>query len=475
MKISKINFIFYFFFILYASFFLINKNYDYINNDGLLYISQTHYFLDNLHEYAISLNNLYIYPLIVAKFINIFGLSIIDSYYFFNVLFTTLSFYFFSKIIFLIANNNVDKKNILLFAIFLIFILNISLFGKYLIMILRDHPFWFFLISGFYFLINFIKTSNIINFIIYNILFFLGCFFRPEILVYHLFSFLFLVKIRKKLHSGTIIFLIFLVLIILTFLVGYQKNYLSNLIDLYFYHFNSLFRYLPIESNNMWLQDTINSYNVMFYFIFPIILIYKSVLIYGPLNLFLITFIKKYIKYIDLNYSYLILFFILIALLIPLINFISTFVISARYIYPLILFSDIILVFGIYEIIVNRNKYNVYVKILFLVLLLFNFITIYLKSPKTNHEKDASTWLIENNLHQSKFYSNSEKFNYHLNLFKDKNISPEDALKDNYYEFLIIVFNKFYKYREYDNYVPEKFFPNQLEPKVVIFKKVNLE
>jgi hypothetical protein len=387
--------------------------FNYLNPDGTLYIKQAmmigngESFESILNFYAWPFYSYFIYFLstllshdyiLSAKLLSYVSIFILSIY------FTKTINYLFPKIYFLIP----------LFSFF-----SLGFFIRdYGPMVIRDNLFWALLVVTIYYSIKFIKCNKF-NLFIYALIFsFLSSLIRPEGILFFIYIFVYFFIKNQAIRN--LLFLKILSLIFISFFIFFFINdfgRLNEFISLPMKLFNNFILgiSIPINSENEFL-DLLIQQNPNSFIFSGLTIIFLTKLFFNKASIFiLISFLK--VKKINKDLIEARNFLLSLSLLFGFIAYVytlSTFIITTRYIVPVLLIFTLLSFFKLnyLSFFVNKSKY---------ILLFLIVVTIFSLRPfKFENYQDTLDFISLNNLRDSDFYSNVEMI-----YFRSENYFPE--------------------------------------------------
>jgi hypothetical protein len=456
-----------------------------INRDGLLYLGQTQLFVIGDWEKAFLLYTWPFYSFLIAGVHNVTGISLQAAAHSLNLVLFILSCFFFLKTIYLINQN----KDSYIFGT-LILLTSIPLMDDYLVMIIRDHGLWAGFMIGVYGYLRWVKNPQLTWALTWQLGFIFGTLFRPECLIFNILlpitHQLFIVKCDRFkifLQSLSVLLIVLLIFLLLGIIYGYEIHlkYLIRLNEYpirIFTFFKNIIQPLDVHSEDYYLRVLISDFSIGFkYLFFSYVSLYKWVSGLGIFHLFLFLYaINK--RLISASYSKAIYIFLIISILVPLINLISTFVIAGRY---LVMNYWIVYIFAaigfnqLWQNVKNNNELNkIITKRALVFICIIYFFNVIIDKPGKNFEKEAGEWVKNNQIPILDIYFTSKRAAYYSGyLDLDYSRDTEIEINTNQYRYLVITYARFDNINEIPNYKKIQYFPSKEKPKVIIYERIN--
>jgi len=352
----KNNFIF--LFVIALSFFfsfVTLYHYPIFNPDGELYLKAADAFLKSGIHASMKIYPWPLYSVLIGILSKITALSLLNSAYLINFIFSALIAVVFLLIVQALGAN----KRILWLAVLVFFVFHA--FNSYRADIIRGHGYWFFFLLSFLFLTKFSQSKSWTTAILWSISIILATLFRIEGGVYFVlvpFVVLFFdYRWKEKCFAYLKLNVLLIIALCLILFVGYSHliSHLGRIHELLFqFHQGVLVTWqLLVKHNSLLKQDVLGTlgqddssvflffgmlgtylYNVIISLSFACFLI----LIYGT--------VKKQIKF-PTNIRWIFLSYILISIVITVAFYIQYFFVSQRYIFPLLLVLLLWVPFGL--------------------------------------------------------------------------------------------------------------------------------
>ena len=429
-------------FFIFSSFEIFLNN-TYFNKDAALYLAQSYTFLNNGYRESLEVYNWPFYSIFIALFSKAFSIDLTIGVKCFNLI--TINFLFF---ILLKLNRNIHKKNNLDFFLLISLLFFYRYADNYLNFVIRDHGFLLFVFLYIYFQFLYIdgldNKKNNYRYLFYAVISILLAFlFRHEALLF-LFSLFFIYKKFYKLNLNKIIFSA-LALIATLFYISMQLEsfkiyeYYERTINLFF----NLGKEISDSENIFPLSYLQGSSGLFLIPAFVLIFIIKFIELVGFLNIFFIYPFRINFSNLKVQIfsSVVVICFALILL-----NFISTNVLTGRY----LLFLGFIILFSTSS---NLKIFYDYLsksfKISFLVFVVSLSLYTIFNTKKVSDEFEAVTW-VNNNLHGSSVFYNQPRMNLYAHKYlyiKQEDINYSN-LHNSEYDYFVI---KFYSTQDQSN------------------------
>jgi len=413
-----------------------------INRDGIAYLQQA-----KMINEGFSINEIFIhypwpfYSLIIFAISYIFPLSYVLSAKLINFVLFNLSIYFFTKITNEINKN--ENPNLFIFSI-LIIICSIPIYDTYLTMILRDHGAWAFYLGGLYYFILYSKYNHTRFTLFFQVCFFIGFLFRPDLIILLLFGpliyFLYSKKtITLRIFLSNYFVIILSVLMFIILIVFFDGNITSRINEIWnrpYIILKTFFTPLNISSDDYFISDYISKYPYLIKFtLLSSIAISKLISVIGFLNIILlIYFFKNYKTLIENKYLTIIISFSILSFLISYSNLYVNNIITARY-FVISLWGVLILCsLSLLKISQSKQKIN-----FIIYLLIFLYLVTSLIDKKTeSFEQKISSIIIEKNINKFNYFSNNERINFYINGDVDHRLLMDKNTNFLAYDYLII-------------------------------------
>lgn len=421
-------------FFIFSSFEIFLNN-TYFNKDAALYLAQSYTFLNNGFQESLEVYNWPFYSIFIALFSKAFSIDLTMGVKCFNLI--TINFLFF---ILLKLNRNIHKTNNLDFFLLISFLFFYRFVDNYLNFVIRDHGFLLFVFLYIYFQFLYIdgldnkKNNN--RYLFYALISILLAFlFRHEAILF-LISLFFIYKKFYKINLNKIIFST-LVLIATLFYISMQLEsfkiyeYYERTINLFF----NLGKEISDSENIFPLSYLQGSSGLFLIPAFIMIFVIKFIELVGFLNIFFIYPFRINFNNLKVQIfsSVVVIYFALILL-----NFISTYVLTGRY---LLLLGFIILLSTSSNLKIFYDYLSKPFKISFLVFVMLLTLYILFNTKKLSDEFKAVKW-VNNNLHGSSVFYNQPRMNLYANKYlyvKQEDIDYSN-LHNSEYDYFVIKF-----------------------------------
>lgn len=457
-----------------------------INRDAVMYLTQSQLFMEGNFSQALDFYNWPFFSFLIFIFHKIFGLSFLHSAHFIDGLLFLVAAYYFLKIIHLVSDSKINH----IYG-FLILISSIPLLDDYLGMILRDHGQWAGFMMGVYYYLMWINTSSNKYNLLWQMSFIFASLFRPECFIFNILLPFVSVIFSSSKNKLLIFFQTSSILIIGAFFMAGSYVYLStnNLYEFDFLRLNEIltrpllflktfFNPLDLNSNNFYQSVLIHDYAISLKYLFlSYVALYKWVFGLGLLHVyfFIIAIKKRLIDY--LYFKYLMAFF-LISFMVTVINLYATYVLASRYWVMNWWIVYIFATFGfsytwkiIHE---SKNKYFAFVKLILIIFLTVRILNIYIDKPNITSENQAIDWIKNNHIDLSKINTNDSRiaFKLDLNVFS---LVEKNKYIPGRYNFLIMKYNHLESPEYLDNFETFMYFPDNQNPKIVLYRRLEGE
>ena len=377
-------------------------NINYLNRDGALYIFQAHYISQENYDWAEYLYKSTWYAYLIAILSKITSLSYLYSAKIINVLSLFTSAYYFLKI----SQKLLYKKN-LEWPVILAILISIPIMDKYFPMIIRDHLFISFILIGIYFTLQYLDFREFKDFFILATVFIVSGFFRPEGWILFIITILFFLSVKIKLSKITLYFLFLFLIPIFLFVLLRLESLLPRFNEIWL-HINNLDEsYINIPDELMLFAPEYHK-NTPFFNILSVLIISvkKWFFSFGLVSLiFFMIGLKKYVNNFQKKYlSTFVLVIFLSSIVIPVINFLSTHIMTSRYYLLSYWIANFFVVIGLYDFLYNKNQFlnRPTIKYVALALIIISLLNIFFDKTKENKLLDSvkqwsSTYDIEVN------------------------------------------------------------------------------
>jgi hypothetical protein len=455
-----------------------------INRDGVLYLTQSQYFVEGNWDQALQVYHWPAFSFLIAGIHYVTGISLLYSAHFLNIFLFLLASYFFLKNIELISNNSIPP----IFGT-LILLTAIPLMDDYLGMVLRDHGQWAGFMMGIYFFFRWQEKSTYIFGLLWQIGFVFGALFRPECLIFNVLLPMINQFFKSKIGrletflqsiSLSLIGLLILFLCARYSIFNIEFNKLDSLSEFFnrpLIFIENLTLPLSLQTDNYFLQILINDFSISFKYIFlTYIFIYKWFSGVGLLHLvFFIATLRK--RLIANNFLRYIFIFFVLCLSISAINLFSTLVLTKRYFVINWWLVYLVSTFGFYFIWKQLSKSNyqhkLFLKITLIIFMLIYFLNVLIDKPELHFEHAAGNWIQDQHFDLNNIYFNNDRLAFYSGLLAFKNEDMNTALKVIRYKYLMLHYNRFEEIEPIENYVPFKYFPSQEKPKLIFYERIN--
>jgi len=425
------------------SFFEIFLNNTYFNKDAALYLAQSYTFLNNGYQDSLEVYNWPFYSIFIALFSKAFSIDLTLGVKCFNLITINCLFFILLKL-----NRNIHKTNNLDFFLLISLLFFYRYADNYLNFVIRDHGFLLFVFLYIYFQFLYIdgldNKKNNYRYLFYALISILLAFlFRHEALLF-LFSLFFIYKKFYKLNLNKIIFSA-LALIGALFYISMQLE--SFKIYEYYERTVSLFFNLGkdiSDSENIFPLSYLQGNSGLFLIpAFIIIFVIKFIALVGFLNVFFIYPFRINFNNLKVQIfsSVVVIYFALILL-----NFISTYVLTGRY---LLFLGFAILFLTSSNLKIFYDYLSKPFKVAFLLFIVLLSLYIIFNTKKVSDEFEAVTW-VNNNLHGSSVFYNQPRMNLyaHNYLYTKQEDIDYSNLHNSEYDYFVI---KFYSTQNQSN------------------------
>jgi hypothetical protein len=401
---------------------LVSSNY--LNRDGALYIFQAHYINQENYEWAEYLYKSTWYAYLIAMLSKITSLPYLYSAKIINLLSLLTSTYFFFRI----SEKLLNKKN-LEWAAILSLLISIPIMDKYFPMVIRDHLFISFILIGVYFSLQFLDFGKYKDFLILSAGFVISGFFRPEGWVLFIIAIVFFLFTKSKLSKTALYYIFIAMLTVFLCVLLNEVNMLPRFDEIgsritnlgsSYKNIPSELMLFPVEYHNN--SPFINIVSVM------IISVKKWLYSFGFISfLFFIFGVKKYVNNVQKNYLlYFILIIFLSSIVIPVINFISTHIMTSRYYLLSYWIANFFVVISMYDFLYNKNQIlnRPIIKYAALALIIISLLNIFIDQIKENellHEVEQ--WSRDHGIDLNQCWIDDYRLRVQLNAF---NLPPVD-------------------------------------------------
>jgi len=454
------------------------NNADHINRDGILYIFQANALSLGDHDLARTLYPSIFLPKIIDFLSRLMSLSLIDSARFIGFIFFLITAFFYLKTIYLIKpESNIVFLGLIIFTTSL-------LIDKYMVMILRDHGLWVGLSGSTYFFLKWLRNKNLYLLLTSFIFIFFGSLFREELLsviIINLFLLTVLanknnITLSKTFYLSLVAFVFFI--IIFSYVFNSSNIYFSrfeDIVNLMFMSFSQLFSPLPFYSDNYWLSELSKDNPMLLkYGFFGTIFIFKWLSAIG-ISLIFLYLSSLYFKYSVIGDKLYLYSIALLTLIWPLLNMLSTNVLSSRYLIPHTLIIMILSTLGFWFFIKNFpvkiNKFKKPILYFIFFIFLIRFLDVIVDTNKTSNDQLAAMWIHENKLHVENVFTQNNRIRYYLDI-----LTPEDrTLDDNLSDFDTLIFDNRLSNNNpiFDSFELSKIIPSSDNPKLFIYLRKN--
>ena len=456
------------------SFFIVFLQSDYINRDGILYLTQAKYMLEGSQYHVQKTYNWGFFSFLIAKVHEISSLSLQNSAHLINYLLFLISYIFFTKIISQISNNKIPY----IFS-FIVIITFVPIMDKYLGMVLRDHGQWAGIMMGIFGYLKWKKTNKFYDIIIWHMGFIIAFLFRFEsILFFFLIPILHNYNFLKKNYLTIILTLIIISLMVILLFVFREYNY-------YFYtkinetfvkiqeSIINFFIPLQIETNDRFLKILLNEFGLSFkYLLFIYIFFYKLFFSFGIFHIILAYFgcknkliNKETIKFLSL---------VMIILSLPVfINLLATNVLTNRYFVPVWYVLNIFVVFGLHYLWFLKFKFLKLCRFIIIIIFFTSFLFILFDSKNVDIDRSLSEWLLENQITLDYIYFDDRRVAFYSGKFPYELVDIDEGLSDIKFKYFVIHERNFNKFDSALDFLPFKYFPSINNPKLIIYKRIN--
>lgn len=443
----------------------------FVNRDGILYLKQSFLIfnlitninslndISNDIEKILSLHNNYIYSFMIACVKLITNLTYEKSAYVINFIHCIFIYLFFSKISLLYF-----KKNEYSYLPLVVFTSLYSFLIDYIPMIIRDLGSIVGFLGAVYFLIRYFDTKKI-KLLIYSLisLFYAGLFRHEYLIILFLIVFLMTMHYLKfylnQSHARLGIFkVIFFMIVFLIFanefFVFNFQEYISNFIHIK-KNFLLVYNNELITSNNFWLEKFFNKH--LYYSLTIIALtypVYNAIVFLNIINVFFVYNFLKNLNMVNKRNFLISILFCFFIFSFSVINFLSDFVFSTRY-----LLSAIILIATVIPISINnfiKTNYFLSKNISLIIFIYFalNIVIIFANSDnKFKNMTDLTIFFENHNIDLSSVYSDDNRINYYLSGISDINLDKDhfvDSVKSGNYSYLLLSTNNISSYKNFD-------------------------
>ena len=452
-----------------------------INRDGVLYLTQAHYFVQGNWDKAMSIYNWPFFSFLIASLSRL-GLKLQPAAHLINATLFLFASLFTILITGLVSDNKVKP-------IFpgLILLTSIPLMDDYLVMVLRDHGMWAGLMTGVYAYLRWLRSPNFLWSLLWQLGFLFGTLFRPECLIFnillpiHQFFFIKTERLKSFMQSIStlLIGLLFLPIILIILNMDMRSidfSRLNEIITRPAHFLNTILQPLPIESHNDFLKILIADYATSFkYFFLSYVVMYKWVAGLGLLHLFLFGYAVKQ-KLIPMFYLKVLVSFFILSSIITIINLYTTYIITSRYwlmnFWIVYIFASIGLGHFWDSLQHLKQPKQSLMRWGLLSIVALYFLNIIIDKPEEHFEQAAGRWIKENHLDLNNIYFNQKRVAYYADLLTFDLIELQTAIEVKRYQHLVIRYNRFSEIKDILNYQPIKYFPSQQSPKIIIFKRI---
>ena len=458
-------------------------NYNQINRDGILYLTQASYFLNDKYSEAAKIYNWPFYSFLIALLSKLTNLPLIISSYFINIFSSIILFFYYLKTLTLLSEN----KSIIFFGSF-VFFCSIPVMDNYLTMIIRDHGMWAMFFMSVYYFLCWQKNFDFKFILISQLAIVAGFLFKPELILYiFVISFFYLLNLiftkEDKNKQKIITQLLFLPFLIIFFCLlwffsfdelsgDYIFSKIFDLVKKPLLFFENLNSPIKIADDDRYLlglaEDYILSFKIIF---FSYIALSKWIFGFSIFNLYFAFISLKRKILIKKNYVYILTLFFLTSFLVTFFHLLATNILSSRFLIPNWLICYLFSALGL-QYLWNENKDKVYLKLKVFKLFLISFfiisqIIIIMEKSGNNFGNSVSEWIIDQEISTEKIYFNDRRLAYYSGIF------PYEFSKIDYlvHEYLIIDLKSHFSEASLKSYQAAKYIPDYNNPKVIIYKR----
>jgi hypothetical protein len=387
--------------------FLIFQDFNTINKDGVIYLTQAEILNEkNIYD-AFQIYPQILYSVLILLVKKLFFVSTYISALIVNSILYFIFIFYFLKISELIIENSTRVR----FASFFIIISSIPLLDNYVSMIIRDHGMWACFTAGMFFHIKYLKNLSYKNIFLGQAFYFLGSLFRIELIILYIISPLISFLINKKNISNIlkyffIVYFLFILaaffLLIFNIFYGISFDFLTNKSNIFYRLKNILFYLKDIEvfGNNSNLNHILSSYQnhislLLVNYVFLLKFISGIGITCVPLYFFILN-----IYILERSVRIFLFTTLIISLSVVYVNFLTDFVLTTRYLISTFIVLYIFSVCGFenyfrnfFNFNLSRNKiFHFFIFILFII----NFLFIIIDTKKSNIEKISGNWINAN-------------------------------------------------------------------------------
>jgi len=455
-----------------------------INRDGIMYLTQSQYIVEGNWDKAMSVYNWPFFSILIAGLHQLSGQSLQYAAHFINVTLFIVASFFFIKNVSLVSQN----KTPIVFAT-LILLTSIPLMDDYLSMVLRDQGQWAGFMLGVYGYLRWIKSPQWSWAVIWQLGFIFGTLFRPECLLFNiLLPFthqLFVAKTDRLnvfMQSISIPLVGLLLLPALWLLFNFDENTvdlarLNEIVTRPIKFLNTILQPLAIDTQNYYLKVLIADYATSFkYFFLTYVVAYKWVAGLGLLHVALFGYALKQ-RLITSPYLIALSVFFVLSSVITIINLYTTFVIANRYWVMNFWIVYIVAAIGLShfwsKIFHSKHPYKKWLQYSFIAILCIYFLNILIDKPHKHFEQHAGDWIKREQLDLNNIYFNDMRTAYYSGLLAFEKSDFNHAINTIQYKYLSMRYSRFDKINSIQNYEPIQFFPNEDNPKLIIYQRVN--
>jgi hypothetical protein len=206
----------------------------------------------------------------------------------------------------------------------------------------------------------------------------------------------------------------------------------------------NLIKPLPVFSNDYWLSELIKDHPLLLKVAFFIgMIIYKWIHAVGFIFMFLFWIgINAQTLKISIQVRYFLYCIAFLTLSWPVVNFLSTYVFTSRYLVSHLWILMIFIALGLYQIffgfVTKKLKYKKYIQWLVVILMFIKFIDIMYDQRNDSHEKLAAQWAKNNQIFKEETYVKNLRFRYYMEWFSITEEAFPFALKNKKYKYFIL-------------------------------------
>lgn len=435
--------------IIYITFFQEN----YINRDGAAYLIQANLIHLNQSDLAKTLYPNLGFAQLILSIKSLFGFSFANAAILLNLFFLSGSATFFILILNEI-NNDYRLKVLGLVTI----AASIPVMDDYLVMVIRDHGFWCFSLAGVYALIKWVKFQSICWIMIFTLAFATAAFFRPEALIFLIFSpiimwFVFYKSTPSKL---SIFFFQFILIAVIGLGSALVVLYYSDQLEIGRYTdlfhrpwgaVKNILKPLPLNTTDIWLISLLEDFSLSNKFlllgnaylqkwIFGLSIPYFLLMILGLKNFEKVNSGTLLVKRVLISVAVLSAFIVFA-------NFLSTFVISGRYFMLHFWILYIFVSYGLYVLFFDKglskqiSRVSIYKKVAIVLLAIMIANGLF---DKTNHsvEKNTAQWLVDEKIPFDQVYVQDLRVRYYINQLTVESNELAEVIENNAYKYFVL-------------------------------------